>query len=704
MAFLIFLRSMFPATFQQVGNFGRPHSKKHISAARTGVTVTGRAYYSSGLDGFLDARTDDILGELAAKSGSGLTEEQKKAWADEIGILQKEAGRIDGTRADGAHIFLEFEIPRMGKRADVVFVLAGMVFVIEFKGGGEHKRADIDQCVDYALDLKNFHEGSHDVPIVPILSAPGIPERTDVRIGEDGVFAPMLLRSDGIGAAISAIAKGHGRAPLDAARWEASRYRPTPTIIDAATALYSDHRVEEIRAMEANLASFASTTNAVEQIIERSKRCGKKSICFVTGVPGAGKTLAGLVLANKRQRHSDGEHAVFLSGNGPLVEVLREALVRDAYARDKPGPDGRRITKKRLRSRFSVTIQALHRFLGEGVNGGGGGGAPHEKILVFDEAQRAWDSRGTDRSLIKKNLRPRGMSQPELLIEIMGRHEDWAVIVCLVGGGQEINHSEVGLPGWLEAVRDRAPGWDVYMPERIKDMGEYRQDGTVAGLLGDVRPRYIDELHLAVSRRSFRSEKMSEFVKMLLDIESDEARKLLNDLYRDRYQIALTRNFDSAKKWLRGRARGSERFGVVAAGKSYRLKPHGIYVELATNAVHWFLNPREDPRSSYSMEYAATEFEVQGLELDWACVAWDGDLRREGAEWDHREFSGERWKNIHKDHKKRYLKNAYRVLLTRARQGMVIFVPRGDSEDGTRHSTFYDGTYCYLRDLGITEV
>ena len=280
----------------------------------------------------------------------------------------------------------------------------------------------------------------------------------------------------------------------------------------------------------------------------------------------------------------------------------------------------------------------------------------------------------------------------------MYRHRDWAVIVCLVGGGQEINHNEAGLPAWFEAVRRGHPGWDVYVSDRINDR-EHLRGETIEGMLGGAPRRYCPELHLAVNLRSRGG--VSEFVGSLLDVEAGRARTLLEKLDGENYPIVLTRDFDRAKRWLRGMARGSQRFGIVAAAKSYRLKPYGIYVELAVNAIHWFLRPRDDPRSSYSLEYAATEFKVQGLELDWACVAWDGDLMHTGAGWNHREFSGSQWKTLRKQHKKRYLENAYRVLLTRARKGMVIFVPEGDEDDETRRRDYYDGTYEYLKEVGI---
>ena len=517
--------------------------------------------------------------------------------------------------------------------------------------------------------------------------------------GRDGVFGLVKVGRSGLGAAIAGIAREFPAAPLDPAAWEASRYKPTPTIIEAALALYNRHDVAEITHSEGGAENISRTTGTVERIIESSRRYGRKSICFVTGVPGAGKTLAGLNLVAKR-RDPESKNAVYLSGNGPLVQVLQEALVRDRVGSGRIRAAGKRVTKGDALREARTLIQGVGNFFAEYAIRQTDA-APPEKIAVFDEAQRAWDAGATDKFLGKNGAEKLDKSQPELLIDVMGRHEGWAVLVCLVGGGQEINHNEAGLPAWLTAA-GRRPEWDVYVSDRLADR-EHLQGGSVEDLTGDAVPVHCGELHLGTSVRSFRSERVSAFVKALLDLDAEGARRLLGQI-GGRYPILLTRDFGAARSWLQEKARGSERFGVVAAAKSYRLRPHGIYVELTTDAPAWFLNPRSDPRSSYCLEYAATEFKVQGLELDWVCVAWDADLRRAGGGWDHREFRGDAWTTIRKEDKKRYLENAYRVLLTRARQGMVIFVPEGDPLDGTRRSEYYDGTYRYLRDMGVEEL
>ena len=675
-----------------------------------------RAHYSADVCDFLrdDARL--VLGALTER-GRDVSEDQKRAWVEEIDVLRKELAGIEG------RLFLEFEIPRMGKRADAVLVHSGAIFVIEFKvGARKYDGSAVDQCVDYALDLKNFHEGSHPVPIVPVLVATGARSRPRGAYtkGEDGVFHAVKTNGAGLGAAIERIAGICGAAPIAPAGWESSPYRPTPTIIEAALALYAKHGVREIAHNEAK-KNLGKTTKTVEEVIARSRKRGSKSICFVTGVPGAGKTLAGLNLSGKRRDYAKGERAIYVSGNGPLVKVLQEALARDQIESNKrelkrlkkrleaEKADAKTIRKKMAEKRETkndalrdtkVLVQGLYNFLSESLIDKA---APDERIVVFDEAQRAWDAKEMDKFMRQRNLEPRGKSQPETLIDIMDRHSDWAVIVCLVGGGQEINHNEAGLPEWFVSLQRSHPGWEAYVPDRLDDK-EHLQGRSLEGMLEGVRSFRRPALHLDASVRSFRAERVSEFVKALLDLDEKAARAALKEVAGKKYPIVLTRDFGRAKEWLRKKARGTERFGVVAAAKSYRLMPHGIYVQLAADAPSWFLNQADDPRSSYSCEYAATEFKVQGLELDWACVAWDADLRRTAGGWGHHEFRGSAWTSVRQERKKMYLENAYRVLLTRARQGMVIFVPQGDPRDPTRRREFYDRTYAYLRSVGMEEL
>ena len=274
------------------------------------------------------------------------------------------------------------------------------------------------------------------------------------------------------------------------------------------------------------------------------------------------------------------------------------------------------------------------------------------------------------------------------------------MIVCLVGGGQEINTGEAGISEWIESLNRSFPDWHIYISSRLTD-SEY----GAGKVLDEVKLRSNvickDELHLSVSMRSFRAENVSLLVKQLLDLNINEARKTLTKVAK-KYPIVITRDLSKAKQWLKEQARGSERYGIVVSSQAERLKPHAIDVKSPMDPIHWFLDGKEDVRSSYYLEDVATEFDVQGLELDWACVTWDADFRYSKKGWEHWSFCGDRWKHIRKEERKNYLKNAYRVLLTRARQGMVIVVPSGNSEDPTRNPHFYDPTFEYLKEIGFT--
>ena len=668
-----------------------------------------RSYYSEDLRTFLNEDTDSVFGRLAKEHKFDLQENEKNAWVLTVRVLKEQLAGLEG------HIMLEYSIPRMGRRADAVLLCAGMVFVIEFKVGAKtYLDRDLDQVTDYALDLKNFHGGSHDVPIVPVLVATDATPSPDTPAWDRNVSEPLRTNGDGLGGMIREAAASRRADPIDAAGWQDSGYCPTPTIIEAARTMYAEHDVDEISRHDAGVTNLTATTDAVKRIIDGSRRQNRKSICFITGVPGAGKTLAGLNIVHGVHGIPDGRNgdggaqAVFLSGNGPLVTVLREALVRDVVERKKiererrlneGNPDVPRVTKKQERKGVEVFIQNVHAFRNEYLMNPA---SSPERVIVFDEAQRAWDRTQLENHMKSRHGQEKfGMSEPESLIKTMDRHRDWAVIVCLVGGGQEINRGETGLSGWISALAEHRD-WDVYAPDDA-DIRHYTWGGHKVDALENPVNR-VGELHLSTSIRSFRGRRVDEFVRLLLECDPDGARDTLERI--GDYQIVMTRDFGRAKKWLKEQARGTERYGIVACAKSYRLQPHGIYVELTVDQAKWFLNYKDDPKSSYSLEYAATEFDVQGLEVDWACVAWDANLRYEGGDggWTHRQFRGTKWNRIIKAERQMYLRNAYRVLLTRARQGMVIFMPEGDRTDRTRSPGFYDPTYEYLRGLGIKEL
>lgn len=656
-----------------------------------------RAWYSDDIETFCATPADAVVGRLAAGSaefGFAVLPTQTDAWHTEVEILKHALTNRRG------ELFLEFNIPRMGKRVDAVLIIAHVLFVIEFKvGESAFERSATEQAWDYALDLANFHEGSHGLPIVPMLVATGARAKPlSCNEGPHRVYEPMHVTVGQLAAAVD-FALVHVRgASIHIDSWKASPYRPTPTIIEAARALYSQHSVEAIARNDAGAQNLHLTSRRVEALIAESRKHSRKTICFVTGVPGAGKTLVGLDVATRHREPHGASPAVFLSGNDPLVEVLREALTRDEFDRGKQNGNPRR--KNEIRQSVKSFLQNVHHFRDDGLVDSR---APVEHVAIFDEAQRAWNQEKTSTFMrTKKKRADFNQSEPEFLISYLDRHTDWAVVVCLVGGGQEIHTGEAGIDTWLEAVRQSFPHWHVYLSSRLVD-SEYRSASSKDFARHHAPTHFDDALHLSVSMRSFRAEHVSTFVKALLDSDEVAARDAFSRVFA-RYPMALCRDLDRAKAWVRKHARGSERYGLIASSKAMRLKPHAIDIRVKVDPVHWFLNGKDDTRSSYYLEDAATEFQVQGLELDWACVTWDGDLRRNGRDWAFHDFKGSRWLKIANLDNRQYLRNAYRVLLTRARQGMVIFVPKGDSNDPTRRPEFYDTTFEYLASLGIPVV
>lgn len=653
-----------------------------------------RAWYAALIRDFAIADPKAILGTLT-QNGLGVEQAQLGAWLAQIELLQTTLGALPG------YLFLEFVIPRMGRRIDAAVLLGPAVLAIEFKvGASTFDAQSIDQVWDYALDLKNFHKGSHNAPVIPILVATEARKTPPILLvpAADGVYQPVLTNTSSFKAAIEAAVGSLSPGHLDGALWASAPYQPTPTIVEAARSLYARHSVEDIARHDAGARNLTVTSDRIEQLIAEARAQRKKCICFVTGVPGAGKTLVGLNIATAHRQTDEPAHAVFLSGNDPLVAVLREALIRDEAARLKVKKGA--IRKGELGQTIKAFIQNVHHFRDACLVDER---PPYEHVAIFDEAQRAWDLKQTASFMArKKNRKGFSQSEPAFLISCMDRHQDWAVVICLVGGGQEINRGEAGIDTWLEALESSFQNWDIYISPHLTDT-EYAAGHAIEKVRRASRCHFDEALHLASSMRSFRTEKVSHFVKAVLDGEIDSA-TALHAQVASRYPIAITRDLRRAKDWIRSKARGSERYGLLASSGALRLKPHAIDVRVSSNPVHWFLNGKTDTRSSYYLEDAATEFQVQGLEVDWACVTWDSDLRRESAGWTYHNFRGTKWTNVGVRENQLYLKNAYRVLLTRARQGMVIFVPEGDEEDPTRSPKFYDPTYEYLSSLGIPSI
>lgn len=707
--------------------------------------MSNRCLYAAMFSEFLSKEPLAVLGTLHNNYHGDAPTTTDEAWMGEIELMQQV---LEPWREELGQIVFEYDIPRLGKRIDVVLLLRGMIFCLEFKvGKKEEFQAGIEQVMDYALDLKNFHLFSHDKKIVPILIPTKYKEYTTVfqpSVYNDDIYNPMITGEEHLQELISKVLEHAGAKREDGGidNWLISPYAPTPTIIEAARTLYENHSVDDITRHEADKVSTDTTINYILQVIQQSKDRQQKSICFVTGVPGAGKTLVGLDVAIK-QTYKDGEldkenGAVYLSGNGPLVAVLIEALARDNQK--KCSERGERKNMSDSRREVSEFIQIIHRYRdnmlakiknpvenGEleidpekAVKLAATGYGEVEHVAIFDEAQRSWTHKriadylkrgGTYGNKLKVPNFP--MSEAEFLIWSLDQREDWAVIICLVGGGQEINTGEAGITEWIKALNNRFKHWNVFISNKLTDP-EYAE-GRVNDLLREnSNVTFSDSLHLAVSLRSFRAETLSAFIHSLLSFAPD-ASSLYQDVKQKKYPIILTRDMDKARKWLRKMARGTQQTGVLVTKVAARFKPLAVNIlpQGDENAVHWFLEDKTDIRSSNYLEDAATEIQVQGLELDYACVLWDADMRCEEGSWAYYKFNGKnKWNPENNNESRKYMLNAYRVLLTRARQGIVICVPYGNSnktpegfpEDPTRLPVFYNGTYEYLKSLGLEEL
>ena len=652
-----------------------------------------REYYSSSISDFVKTKPEDILGKLTLNSDFDIGQGQRDAWVEEIHILGNILSEYSGA------IFFEYSIPRMGKRIDVVLIIGNVIFVLEFKvGENDFSSSSVDQVWDYALDLKNFHSSSHNHYIAPIIiatKARNVLFAPTLTPQNDKVLFPIKTNTDGIKNVIDSTLSFLDGPNIEVEEWERGRYCPTPTIVEAAMALYRGHSVDNISRSDAGATNLTQTSEVVSEVIKSSKENSQKSICFVTGVPGAGKTLVGLNIANKHIYKDNDLYSVFLSGNGPLVAILREALTRDKVAHEKE--KGNKITKGEAMRDVKLFIQNVHNFRDDCLNDEK---PPLEHVALFDEAQRAWNLEQTANFMLRKKHRPGfSKSEPEFLISCLDRHPDWAVVVCLVGGGQEINTGEAGISEWIECLNRSFPDWNIYVSSRLMD-SEYGAGKVLEEIASHKNVFKKDELHLSVSMRSFRAEYVSLLIKQILDMNEDEARSSLLKV-ESKYPIVITRDISKAKEWLKKQARGSERYGMIVSSQAERLKPHAIFVKSTIDPIHWFLDEKDDVRSSYYLEDVATEFDIQGLELDWSCVVWDADFRYTKEGWDHRSFVGSKWNYIKKKERQTYLKNAYRVLLTRARQGMVIVVPPGDINDFTRKPDFYDPIFIYLKGIGF---
>lgn len=653
----------------------------------------GKAYYNNSIRGFLKESTDSIVGKLVRNSFE-ISKEQSDAWENQI----KELKRILQNFNKQGYIIFEYDIVRLGKRVDIILLINNIVFSLEFKNGKKvFTPEDAKQAEDYAIDIKNFHKESEALYVCPILIATNAKPYTKPQSLDCYPDKQLYLQRENIETLMPKINEilslyGNEREFIDFNKWYNSPYCPTPTIISAAIEAYNTHDITEIARSEAGQDEVNDCEEKINEIINYAYKNKRKCICFVTGVPGAGKTLVGLDVVTKNLKAGKEKLSVYISGNGPLVDVLREALKRSVREKHKKTKETDASINALIQSSFSFkNYNLIHEQ------------ATAEKIMVFDEAQRVWNKEKMTRKHKDINL---AVSEPHLLYSIMDRQDDWAVIICLAGLGQDIYDGEVGLNEWFKCGIDEFENWELFYSS---DIFSQTEDLNISRKMIENCNRCFEvkELHLKTSVRSFRANKLSQFIDYLLNNEPENA-KCVFDNYLDRYPIYVSRDYKAARKWAHNQVRGSQRCGVMASSSAQRLKPEGVYVSKNIDVKNWFLAPTEDLRSSNKMEIVASEFKVQGLEIDWGVICWDADLRRSDTNdsWDYYTFKGTKWYSRRKEELKRYLVNSYRVLLTRARQGMVIFVPDGveSEEDITRNKMYYDNIYAYLKSCGVNDL
>jgi len=652
--------------------------------------------------------TDQIVGAISQEYSNfhlDQKQQQTKTWADSVRIF-KEFYKSSRQHFDLANwgILYEYNIPRRAKRIDAVLLSKNLIFVIEIKNRqSRYNSQDIAQLEDYCLDLRDFHYQSRNRTIIPILLCTEATEvRNELSPSTEQVYKTLFANKDSLADVVQAVFGYFGEtddSEISLLEWNNSQYLPTPTIIEAAEALYAGKNVAEISRYQAGAENLTRTTAAILNAIKQAQKKKLKTICFITGVPGAGKTLAGLNIVHNREFQSEEkELGVFLSGNSPLVKVLSEALSRDFGKREKQ-------SLKEARRKVKTFIQNVHEFIDEYYFDKTR--VPIDRVLIYDEAQRAW----TKEHKAKKSNGSITESEPEILLSIMSRFTDWAVIIALVGGGQEINTGEAGLRGWGNALETVFSDWNVFISPELKDGDHSTGNLTLFESAPSSLSVFEDEsLHLRVSIRSYKAQELSRWVSLVLDGKSVEAKRVLTENMRH-YPIVITRNLDVAKAWLSGKARGTRRIGVVASSGGRRLKAIGYdpYYGLRGDSSQdelgaWYLNLPTDVRSSNFLEVIATEYAVQGLELDWAGVFWDADLRRVGDRWDFKQFKGTKWQSVSDSQRRQFILNKYRVLLTRAREGFIIYVPMGSLDDETRKVEFYEQTYEYLKACGVGEI
>jgi hypothetical protein len=660
-----------------------------------------QAFYRNSVKDFLIDDTNRILGALAdgmARLGFETNQETIESWKLEISQLSETLGGISKSKPEAKNwgILLEYTIPMIGQRLDCVIVAGDVVLVVEFKGGDSTSgQSALRQAQEYALNLADFHEQSRGKVIIPIaLGDFKSTSELDPSNPAKGAICKLTQLEDTL--KLAEQTWGGKQTAINLKEWENSRYFPVPTIIEAASKIYSNHNVKELAQSKAGIENLRETEDCIVNAVKDAKANGTKKLIILTGVPGAGKTLAGLnaVQAIQSLLDTNKEQASFLSGNAPLVKVLQEALKRDVK---KTGKKVARSIKSRIRDMHVFVKESFPSTL-----------PPADRLVVFDEAQRAWTA--------ARNFKKfkRDFSEPNMSLDIMARHDGWAVIIALVGGGQEIHGGEAGLSAWGDAIKAH-PEWEVVTsPEALHggpSVAGSRLFRTVVP--SDLKITELKDLHLSVSRRTFESENTAAWVNAALNGDIKEA----YSLSRKGLPIYLTRDLNAARSWLKQASLGKRRVGLIASSGADRLRAEGVETPTYTflqgvQYERWFLDETDDHRSSNQLEVALSEFEMQGLEIDLSCLLWGGDLIYQNGKLTPRQLKQTTWVNTKgksdpqagADDNTIKTINKYRVLLTRFRKAMVIYVPHGDKSDKTRLPEDFDSIFNYLKECGLLEL
>lgn len=662
------------------------------------------SFYRSTVSEFLAISDSEIIARLSteyAKRGyTSQYTDQTLTWERDVHSFKQALAKcvLDDHTAGNWGILLEFSIPRKEVRIDAVLLLHSQVVILEAKSGAALLQAR-KQLEEYALLLHYFHQASANRKIVPIIVSPAADDPDLVPLRQEEMF-PQLATYwidrivctpwENLPTVLALISERRKTRQLEVEFWDESPYYPVPSIIEAAVALKSGLSIREIAQSEASEHEIGMVRQAVQAYVDQARAENKHVICFLTGVPGSGKTLVGLSLAHSHENQKNVIH--FMSGNGPLVKVLQHLFTQESRRK------GTNAANARIEAR--TLIENVHVFARYHMEDNQR--EPSNHAIIFDEAQRAWN-----RAQNKKKFN-RDYSEPEMLLGIMERHSDWAAVIALVGGGQEINDGEAGLEEWGRALAERSKKWTICASPEVIDGGP----STAGHRLFDVASNNVEvqtntALHLRTSNRSLRAENLATWVNYVLDGDAKNAAALK---ITTRFPIFLSRHLKQTRRKLREQAIGPTRFGLVGSSGASRLRAEGLEPSSAFHAdypwEHWYLANEEDLRSSFRCEVFATEFEIQGLELDWIGLCWGGDcIWVDARGWQFRKLlSGptNRWVAIKNPDRRNFRKNAYRVLLTRARQGMILFVPKGNPEDPTNSPDEFESTANFLLECGVT--